>query len=131
MDIFIKSAAGVLIAAIFVLTISKQNKDISLLLTVVVCCMVVTAALTYLQPIVDFFKHLQAIGQLDSEILTILLKSVGIGMLAELTGLVCADAGNASLGKALQMLASAVILWLSIPILNELIELIDNILGAI
>lgn len=131
MDIFIKAAAGVLIAVVLVLALSKQGKDISLLLTIAVCCMLVSAAITYLQPVTDFLGRLQSIGQLDSETLTILMKAVGIGLLAEITGLICTDAGNASLGKALQMLATAVILWMSIPLLNELIELIDKILGAI
>ena len=131
MDIFIKAAAGVLIATVLILSLSKQGKDISLLLTIAVCCMLVSAAITYLQPVTDFLERLQSIGQLDSETLTILMKAVGIGLLAEITGLICTDAGNASLGKALQMLATAAILWMSIPLLNELIELIDKILGAI
>lgn len=131
MDILIKATAGVLIAVVLTLTLAKQGKDISLLLTIAVCCMVASAAITYLQPVVDFLKRLQSIGQLDSETLAILMKAVGIGLLAEITGLICADAGNASLGKVLQMLATAAILWMSIPLLNELIELIDNILGAI
>ena len=70
-------------------------------------------------------------GQLESDTLTILLKAVGIGLVTEVTCLICTDAGNAALGKTLQFLSCAVILWLSIPLLNELLELIDNILGAI
>lgn len=131
MDVFLKATAGILVAVVLILCLSKQGKDISLLLTIAACCMVASAAFTYLQPVTDFFQRLQTIGQLDSDALTILMKAVGIGLLAEITGLVCADAGNASLGKALQLLATAVILWMSIPLLNELIELIDNILGAI
>lgn len=131
MDIFVKCAAGILVSVVLIITLAKQGKDISLLLVIAVCCMVLGAAVTFLQPVVDFIKHLQSIGQLDPEMTTILLKAVGIGLLAEITSLICADSGNASLGKALQLLATATILWLSLPLLNELIELIDNILGAI
>lgn len=131
MDIFVKSTAGVLITIVLILALSKQGKDISLLLTIAVCCMLVSTAIIYLKPVTDFLDRLQSIGQLDSETLTILMKAVGIGLLAEITGLICTDAGNASLGKALQILATATILWMSIPLLNELIELIDKILGAI
>ena len=131
MDIFIKSTAGVLITIVLILALSKQGKDISLLLTIAVCCMLVSTAIIYLNPVTDFLDRLQSIGQLDPETLTILMKAVGIGLLAEITGLICTDAGNASLGKALQLLATATVLWMSIPLLNELIELIDKILGAI
>lgn len=131
MDIFVKCAAGILVSVVLIITLAKQGKDISLLLVMAVCCMVLGAAVTFLQPVVDFIRQLESIGQLDPEMITILLKAVGIGLLAEITCLICADSGNASLGKALQLLATATILWLSLPLLNELIELIDNILGAI
>lgn len=131
MDIFIKCAVGVLIAIVLIITLSKQGKDISLLLTILVCCMVLCAAITCLQPVIDFLKRLQSMGEMDSEVLSVLLKAVGIGFVAEVIGLICADSGNASLGKALQFLATATILWISIPLLNELIELIDDILGAL
>lgn len=131
MDIFVKAAAGVLVAVVLILTLSKQEKDISLLLTIAVCCMVMLAAVRYIKPVVDFLGRLQTIGNLDGDIFKILLKAVGIGLLAEFTSLVCADAGNASLGKATQLVATAAILWISIPLLEKLLELIDNILGAI
>lgn len=131
MDIFLKASAGILIAVVLCLVLSKQGKDIAILLTIAVCCMVVTAAVTYLQPLIDFFRQLRTIGQLDPNMLNILLKVVGIGLLAEITGLICCDAGSSALGKTLQILTTAVILWLSLPLFSELIELIDTILGAI
>jgi hypothetical protein len=50
-------------------------------------------------------------------------------MLAEITELVCKDAGNNTLGKALQILSTSVILWLSIPLFNELISLIQSVMN--
>ena len=131
MDDFVKCAAGILIAVVLILTISKQEKDISILLIISVCCMVLVVAAAYLQPVIDFLRQLQSIGQLDSESITILLKCVGVGLLSEITCLICTDSGNASLGKALQLLATATILWISLPLLSELMELIDQILGAV
>lgn len=131
METFLKAAAGVLITVILSLALMKREKDIGMLLTIAGCCMVVVAAVTYLQPVIDFFRELQRLGQLDSGLLGILLKAVGIGLLAEITGLICADAGNAALGKALQVLASAVVLWLSIPLLQSLMELVQEILGEV
>jgi len=130
-DIFIKAAAGIFIAVILGLTLAKQGKDISLLLTVLVCCMVVTAAVTYLQPVIAFLERLRTLGNLEQDMCQILLKAVGIGLIAELMTLICNDAGNTSLGKTLQILATAVIVWLSIPMLDALLELIDGILGAV
>lgn len=131
MDIFIKAAAGILVTVVLGLTLAKQGKDISVLLVIAVCCMVFAAAFHYFEDVVDFLEKLEDVGQLNSQMLTILLKAVGIGILAEIIGLICTDAGNAALGKVLQILASAVILWLSIPLFTELIGLAENILGAV
>lgn len=131
MSIFLKAAAGILLAVIFILILSRQEKDLGLMLIIAVCCMVISAAFTFLQPVKDLLNHLQTVGQLKSDTLTIMMKAVGIGFITEVTCLICSDAGNAALGKTLEFLSSAVILWLSIPLLNELLELLDNILGAI
>lgn len=131
MELFIKAVAVVLVTVVLALALHKQGKDFSLLLTIIVCCMVTTAALTYLDPVVSFFKQLQTQAQLDSEMLKILMKAVGIGLLAEIASLICSDAGNAALGKTIQVLASAVVLWVSLPLLNGLMELVGQILGEV
>jgi stage III sporulation protein AD len=93
--------------------------------------MVGVLALTYLQPVVDFIRQLQATAQLDDGMLEILLKAVGIGLIGEIASLICADTGNAALGKSLQLLSAAVILWLSLPLLTQLLELLQQILGGV
>lgn len=131
MDGFIKAAAIVLIAVIMCLVIAKRDKDMALMLAAVACCMVIAGALQYLQPVVQFIEKLQSLSGIDTDFFQILLKSVGIGLLAEIASLICADVGNAALGKSLQIMATAVILWLSLPLFNALLDLIQNILGDI
>ena len=128
MDIFIKSVAGTLVALIMYLVLGKQGKDIAALLTVAVCCMLAVAAIRYIEPLVSFLNRLQQLSRMNFENLQIIMKVVGIGLIGEITALICSDAGNASLGKSLQMLASGVVLWLSIPLLTELLDLIEKFL---
>ena len=130
MDIFLKAVAGVLVAVILGLILSRSGKDYSSILSIAVCCAVATAAISFFRPVVDFVSQLEVIANLDRELLSVMLKSVGIGILAELVSLVCADAGNAALGKVLQLVASSIILWLSVPLLNQLIELVENVLST-
>ena len=61
----------------------------------------------------------------------ILLKAVGEGLVSEVGALLCTDSGNGSLGKLLQLLGSAVVLWLSLPLFTMLLELIQELLGGI
>ena len=128
MDIFIKSVAGTFVALVLYLILAKQGKDISTLLTAAVCCMLATAAIGYIQPVVVFIERVQQITNLEPEMLQIILRTVGIGLLAEITSLICTDAGNAALGKSLQLLAGGAVLWLSLPLFTKLIDLIEEIL---
>lgn len=131
MTTFIKASAGIILALILEKILQKQGKDMSLLLSIVVCTMVAAAAISFLQPVLSFFSRLQIIGNLNSSLLNVLLKAVGVGILSEVLSLICTDAGNAALGKTLQLLANSVVLYLSIPLLEELLKLMDTILGAI
>ena len=128
MDNFLKSVAGTLVALIMYLVLAKQGKDISVLLGTAVCCMLASAAIQYMAPVLDFIERLRQISGLDSSTLQIILRAVGIGLISEITTVVCTDSGNAAMGKSLQLLAGGVVLWLSLPLFNELIDLIEKLL---
>lgn len=128
MDLFIKTVAGVFFALVLIVTLTKQTKDMATILSIGVCCMLGGIAFTYLRPVVSFLHTLQEKTGVDSACFEILLKTVGIALLGETASLICTDAGNSSLGKVLQMLSSAVILWLSLPLLEKLLDLVDGVL---
>ena len=129
MDIFSKATGGVLLAIIISMILSKQGKDFSFLLVLCVCCMVAAVALTYFQEIFELIRSLKNIGNLNLSFLTVIFKSVGIGILSEITVLICNDSGNSALGKAIQILSTAVILWICIPLFTELLDLVKTILS--
>lgn len=131
MTLFLQAAAAALLAVVLGLCLEKQGKDIAVLLVMAVCVMILTVTISCLKPVVDFLERLQRIGDLNSSMVSTLFKIVGIGMISEIAAMVCGDAGRASLGKALQILAGAMILWLSIPIFTVLLELIQSILGGL
>ncbi len=129
MDRFLQVVAGVMLAVILGITLSKQGKDWTVLLTLAVCAMVMAVTAEFLQPVLDFVEELRLLGNVDAEILKTLLKAVGIGVLAELAGLICQDSGNAALGKGVQILAAVTVLWLSLPLMQALIELVQTVMG--
>lgn len=131
MDQFWKAVAIVLLSVILGLAVGKTEKDISVLLSMAACCIVATIALAYFEPVLDLLMELNALGEIQEGMLGILLRVAGIALVAELAGTICSDAGNGSLGKTLQMLGSAAILCMSIPIFNALLTLIREILGEL
>lgn len=131
MDSFWKATAAILLTVILVLAVGKQEKDISVLLSMAVCCLAGVVAISYLEPVVDLMWELGELGEVSGNTLSILMKAVGIALVSEIAGMLCNDAGSGSLGKMLQMLGSAAILYLSIPIFRALLTLIQEILREI
>lgn len=131
MNGYLQAAAGILLTVIMVLALGKEGKQTALLLVLAVCAMVGVMALGYLEPVVDFLKRLGQVGNVSGEMIMILLKVVGIGLIGEIASLICADAGNASLGKTLQILSAALILRLALPLLEQLLDLLERILGEV
>lgn len=128
MSTFVKAAAIILITVIFTLVLPKNAKEFQVVLSLGACALVITAIYTFLEPVISMIESLTAKANLDSDMIRILLKATGIGLLSEYVTLICQDTGNSALGKILQVLSSAVILWLSLPLITSLIDLIGNIL---
>lgn len=126
---YIKWAAVVLIGLILSLVIGRQSRDMSLLLTLAVCVLVSIAALTFLEPVMELLRQLRRLGNLSGEAISILLKTAGIGLLSELASLICADAGEGAMGRALQILSNAAILWLSLPLFQQILTMIEGVLA--
>ena len=131
MDGLFRTVAGVMLALILGITLSKQNKDFTTLLTVLVCCMVVTVAISFLEPVMAFFTQLRSIGNMDAQIMQIMLKCVGISLVAEIAGMICSDSGFGAMGKAIRILATAAVLWLSLPLMTSLMEMLQGIMGEV
>ena len=131
MEIFLQATAGVLITVILGITLSKQSKDLSLVLTLLACSLILTVVIAYLNPVMEFIGQVRLLGNLNGESFRILLKAVGIGIISEIAIQICQDSGNAALGKGLQLLATVVVLWLSLPLMQELLELVQKILGDV
>lgn len=130
MSLFFQTCGLILLAVILILML-QGSREMGTALSVAACAMAAMIAMSYLSPVLDFLESLESLGNLDGNLIEILLKAAGIGILTEIAALVCSDAGNASLGKAVQLLGTAAILWLSIPLFSALTELLQSILGEL
>ena len=131
MERFFQVSAGIMAAVILWIVLSRQGKEYALLLSIGASCIVLVVMLRFLEPVLELVEKIQSLGNLQPEWLSILLKAVGIGMVSEIGALICTDAGNATLGKILQILGAAAVLWLSVPLVNSLLGLLEQILGGI
>ena len=131
MDDFWKTTALVLLTVILGLSLDKTERDISAVMGIVALCVAACAAVTIQSPVLDYLVELQRLFQLPDSLVGILMKAVGIALVAELSSTICADAGNASLGKMLQILGGAAVLTLSVPMFRTLMTIIREMIGGL
>lgn len=129
MDHFLQVVAAVLLAVILVLCLKQNQTGIGQLLSLLVCGMVIISAAVYIKPVIEFVNSVQRMSMVDSGMLNILFKVVGVSVTAEIAELICSDSGNSAMGKTVQFMASAVVVWLSIPLMSSLLELIEGVLS--
>ena len=131
MDQFFKAAGAVLITVVLCQLLSSQNKSWGSLLSMTVCAMVLCFGAMCLEPVVSFLEELERLGNLQTELVKILLKAAGIGILTEISALLCADSGNGSLAQSMRTLSAGLILCISLPVFRALLLLIEDILEGI
>ena len=126
-----KAAVVVVITVIFTLVLPKNAKEFRVILPLAACGLLLIVACSFLQPVMDTIESIVSLDKIDRDIFRILLKATGIALLTEYVVLVCQDTGNTAVGKSLQTVGSAVILWLSLPLINSLLDLMESILSAV
>ena len=131
MSEFLKIVSLVLLTVVLGLAVGKTEKDISAVLGMVSLCVAACAAVTVLEPVLDYLVELRRVFNLPDELVDVLLKAVGIALTAELSAAVCTDAGSAALGKVLQILGGALVLSLSIPMFRTLMTIIKELIVGI
>ena len=128
MELFLRATALVLLGVILILVL-QRSREMGLLVSLGICVSVILAAVSMLEPVLDFLKELRRLGGLDREFLNILLKCAGIGMIGEVAALICADAGETAMAKAVQLLTNGAMLLLSLPLLRQMVRLLEEVLG--
>ena len=131
MDIYLKALGGALLALLVCLVLSGTGKDFSMLLGLLTCCMITTVAMAYLDPVMAFLEQLEAMIPLDNSMLRILIKIMGIGIIGEVASLICSDSGSSALGKSLQLITGMMILWMALPLMQMLLDLIGEIMEGV
>lgn len=129
MGAYLHLVGAALIGLILILVLGKQARDMGVLLSLAVCVLLAIGAMEFWQPVTELLRQLRQLGDLDRGAVSILLKCAGIGIVSELASLICIDAGEAALAKALQICSNAAILWVSLPLFRQIVDMIGEVLA--
>lgn len=128
MDTYLKVIGIAIIGILLCLILSKSAKDFPVLIVIILCCILGNAALGFIKPIIDLLEDLENIADTGFPWLAILLKATGLTFIGETVSTVCTDSGHGAVGKTVQTLTTVVIMWISLPLIQKLMDLIQSVL---
>lgn len=110
------------------MTIRKQTPELALVLALVTGGLILYASRTALAQAVDLLKQLASVAGLSEELLTPLIKTVGISILIRLSAQLCRDGGLGSVATFLELAGSLAALAVAAPLLKAVLELLEELL---
>ncbi len=130
MEIFLKAAAIALVTVVLTALLKKQSKELALLLTLAACVLIGVFLVQLAEPLVDFLSKLRNLAGLDKSLMTPLLKTIGIGLLTQISANVCNDAGESAIAKLIEICGGVLALYVALPLLEAVLDLMEQMSGG-
>ncbi len=121
-------SALALLVSLLVLTIRPQNGELALALTIGGCSAAAGIILLQAKPLIDFFSRLAENTGLPSELTEPLFKSVGMGILTQISSAVCQDAGQSAMAKLVELGGGVLCFVVSLPLMEAVLGLVESML---
>lgn len=127
MDIF-KILAIAILTCIASLIVKQVKPDFASLVSLAGGVVILLLLINYISSILDVFRGIIDKANLSPTLFSSILKIIGIGYLTEFTANLCSDTGNSSLATKVGLAGKIIILFLALPIITNLLEVIMGIL---
>ena len=120
---------GVAFVTLFAVIVLKPSKpEIAAVVSIAGGVIVLLMFLDGLAVVLQSFTNIVERSGVRSDVFSALLKIIGIGFLTEFAANICADAGNSSMASKVNLAGKVIILVLALPIIENLLDIIVNIL---
>ncbi len=100
-----------------------------MLLGAVGCACILLGTMTFLSPVLEFLRRLQSLAGLNSALLTPVLKTAAVGLLAQIARAFCLDAGQQALAKAVEVGGGILAVYTLLPLAGSMAELLQRMVA--
>ncbi|MBR2969637.1 MAG: stage III sporulation protein AD [Clostridia bacterium] len=120
---------AIALVTVFAHMLIKQTKpEIAILISIVGSIVIITMIISSMSGVIAGFHNIFIATKIDSSLLTPLMKIVAIGYIAEFGANICADAGAGSVADKVLFAAKIIILMISLPIINNVLNMVVDLL---
>ncbi len=117
-----------LVAAVLTVVVRRLRPELGLLLSLAAGAVILLLVLPSLLSVFQRLRYLSAAAQVNLRYLDTVLKIVGVAYLTEFGAQICRDAGEGALAAKVELAGKVLILLLSVPILNAILDLLIKLL---
>jgi stage III sporulation protein AD len=117
-----------LVAAVLTVVVRRLRPELGLLLSLAAGVVILLLVLPSLLSVFQRLRYLSAAAQVNLRYLDTVLKIVGVAYLTEFGAQICRDAGEGALAAKVELAGKVLILLLSVPILNAILDLLIKLL---
>lgn len=117
-----------LVTVIASLILKSVKPELSVFVSLAGGVIILSMTINSCMDIVNTFTSFIEKTGLDDGVLKSVLKIVGVGYITEFSASVCNDAGNSSMGDKIIFAGKIMILVMSLPIINSIIDIIVSML---
>ena len=122
----LKLFGGAIIAVMLIVILRRESPDMTLPIKMCAGVALAFACVASMSPIVEYIGEIGesfGVGEALSGAIEVLIKVLGISILAHITSGICRDAGEGSIAYYVELGAKIEILILSLPLLSEIMDL--------
>ena len=120
---------GIAFIAVIIIVILKQYRpEFAIYASILAGVLILSLASDTLSGIIDMIQSISSKTNINNDFLIILIKITGIAILTEFAVSICKDAGESAIASKVDVGGKILIISLSIPIINALIETVVKIL---
>lgn len=120
---------GIAFSAVIIIVILKQYRpEFAIYASIIAGVLILTLASGTLSGIIDMINSISSKTNINSEFLVILIKITGIAILTEFAVSICKDSGESAIASKVDIGGKIIIISMSIPVINALIDTVVKIL---
>ena len=118
-----------IITALLALTLRGQRPEFAMLLSLGCGIFVLLALMGQMKGIITGLEKIMSGLSEQSDLTAIILKALGICIVAELGSQCCRDAGEAAIAAKVELVAKAALVLMSMPVFTSLMETAGELLS--
>ena len=124
----LKVAAAAIVAAVCAMVVRKQVPEVAILLAVCAGVLILLYCSGALEAVIGFLDRLAELSGLSPEVLSPMLRAVGIGVVTRLAADFCKDAQEGALAGVVELAGTALALVAVLPLMSAVLDLLTQLL---